>query len=148
MKLVEILARELEVWPEGVHMLDQASDGYVCRDRYFFLADDWHSAEVTRPQWQSERDRMKAMGTFDKQALHDELRSRQGKRMPMPDCVEPEEPTYEQQLWDRVYEESWKHAMKACDPDHVTQEMFSHMTECAGAIADAFMAERAKRVGK
>lgn len=58
------------------------------------------------------------------------------------------EPTYEQQLWDRVYEESWKHAMKACDPDHVTQEMFSHMTECAGAIADAFMAERAKRVGK
>ena len=39
MKLVEILARELELWPEGVHMLDQASDGYVFRDRYFFPAD-------------------------------------------------------------------------------------------------------------
>ena len=141
MKLVEILARELEVWPEFRTRFGQLSngeliaDGIVCTLRAT-LAEDWEAACITRPQWQAERDRMKAMEEISKFSQEqDQLQH-------------PAEPTYEQQLWDRVYEESWKHAMKACDPDHVTQEMFSHMTECAGAIADAFMAERAKRVGK
>lgn len=158
MKLVEILARELEVWPEGAQELGQwpageiciraASTGQPCTKVYesINIADDV-DAWCTRPQWQAERDRMKAMGTFDKQALHDELRSRQGKRMPMPDCVEPEEPTYEQQLWDRAYADAWRHGFSVLGSDCST-EYFQSMTQASARMADAFMAERAKRVGK
>ena len=138
MKLVEILARGWAEWPQALVSAFQEKNGAIWGNMWFDynkdaleienLAADWETALITRGQWQAERDRMKAMGTQQATAST--------------------EPTYEQQLWDRVYEESWKHAMKACDPYHVTQEMFSHMTECAGAIADAFMAERAKRVGK
>lgn len=69
--------------------------------------------KVTRTQWQAERDRMKAMGTQQATAST--------------------EPTYEQQLWDRVaiaFISAGSSEVGAC------------------VYADAFMAERAKRMGK
>lgn len=144
MKLVEILARELEVWPEFRTRFGQLSngeliaDGIACTLRAT-LAEDWEAACITRPQWQAERDRMKAMEFIDRtpQALLDQL-----QRL--------NEPTYEQQLWDRVaasvapavYADAMSEFTKTGCPcedwrDYVASDICS--------MADAFMAERAKR---
>lgn len=77
--------------------------------------------KVTRTQWQAERDRMKAMGTQQATAST--------------------EPTYEQQLWDRV-------ASRRFDCDRAIGVGSGHAARNAYEDADAFMAERARRVGK
>lgn len=134
MKLVEILARELEVWPEDAQELGQWPGREVCIRAaqvgmsavYVFTAshaaEDCMQAWVTRPQWQAERDRMKAMGTQQATAST--------------------EPAYEQQLWDSVAERALSKAM-----GEVPGRLYD-VVQVACNIADAFMAERAKRVGK
>lgn len=155
MKLVEILARELEVWPVEYRYFVQDHDGECkhgfagtpvfneygiwLRDessmnevgfRSAEIACDFSDAIVTLPQWQAERDRMKAMETQQATAST--------------------EPTYEQQLWDRAAVA----ATQAFITAHITH--FGHenvwqdkeLVSCAADYADAFMAERAKRVGK
>lgn len=146
MKLVEILARELEVWPEGAHELGQwpagevcirsTSTGHPCTEVYTSsnIADDV-DAWCTRPQWQAERDRMKAMKFIDRtpQALLDQLQR-------------VNEPNHEQQLWDRVAVAAMQAA--AINPKGADGFTFTERSVWACDQADAFMAERAKRVGK
>lgn len=72
MKLVDILARELKVWPEESPIdVGQAADGdiYIPGKSGVFsrhigakltLADDWNSANVTRAQWQAAVDSLMA----------------------------------------------------------------------------------------
>lgn len=135
MKLVEILARNIAYWPERIHAMEQCAMGEIIEagnnSRVFCVTDKADYPDiVTRPQWQAERDRMKAMDT--KQA------------------TASTEPTYEQQLWDRVAVA----ATQAFITGHITH--FGHenvwqdkeLVSCASDYADAFMAERAKRVGK
>jgi len=75
MKLVDILARELEVWPEGLECLSQLkSRGYIINGRGFDgraftsaeIADETHiaGAIVTRAQWQAAVDALKAEKEF------------------------------------------------------------------------------------
>ena len=132
MKLVEILARELEVWPEFRTRFGQLSngeliaDGIACTLRAT-LAEDWEAACITRPQWQAERDKMSKMKAL--------IEAR--------DNPPSTEPTYEQQLWDSVY-------LKAFNEVHALYPTITaaDVAYSAAGYADAFMAERAKRVGK
>ena len=69
MKLVDILARELKSWPEGVHKLAQSFAGMVFYqdsaqqivplDR-MEISDDFRYAEVTRAEWQAAVDALTA----------------------------------------------------------------------------------------
>lgn len=74
MKLVDILARELKVWPHSGNALGQAADRTLHLNEYashggefygwtkekFTRAEDHHEAFVTRAQWQSAVDALKA----------------------------------------------------------------------------------------
>lgn len=127
MKLVEILARELEVWPEGCERISQLSTRGLLidtriHDAVLDLAEDWDRSTITRPQWQAERDRIMAMDTQQAMAST--------------------EPTYEQQLWDRVAISAISGLCAGAEED------YSSVVHDAVFIADSFMAERAKRVGK
>lgn len=183
MKLVEILARELEVWPEGAQELGQwpageiciraASTGHPCTEVYTstYIADDV-DAWCTRPQWQAERDRMKTMEEISKFSQEqDQMQARSKdeaqyvegvkriqdsafnaalKELEQKILAVSDQPTYEQQLWDRAAVA----ATQAFITAHITH--FGHenvwqdkeLVSCAADYADAFMAERAKRVGK
>ena len=65
MKLVDILARELKVWPEGVRIITQQGSGYLFDEGNYPLdinvevAEDGSIATVTRDQWQAAVDAMK-----------------------------------------------------------------------------------------
>lgn len=77
MKLVEILARELNEWPEGADCARQSDctlemffygEGMAKYDRKFSVqADDAGCAEVTLTQWQAERERIKKIAEDQKQ---------------------------------------------------------------------------------
>lgn len=134
MKLVEILAREIEMWPEDairasygadMNVYFEKIDGGIIETSYFTRGVDIPPFDVTRPQWQAERDRMKAMDTQQVTAST--------------------EHTYEQQLWDRAYADAWRHGFSVLGSDCST-EYFQSMTQASARMADAFMAERAKRV--
>lgn len=66
MKLIDILARELKVWPEGDSPLVQGSFGqvYICGGGPIIIetcrADDWELGEVTRAEWQAAVDALNA----------------------------------------------------------------------------------------
>lgn len=72
MKLVDILARELKVWPDdGTDVVGQSSDGCLhlnaaCAPNRGFteeaykLSSDWNSTEVTRAEWQAAVDALNA----------------------------------------------------------------------------------------
>jgi hypothetical protein len=90
MKLVDILARELKVWPEGVRAITQGGGSGVLRDEsfreiqpstYLMIADDSGdptvkrngnlSSSVTRAQWQAAVDALKAeVHPAESMALH------------------------------------------------------------------------------
>lgn len=75
MKLVDILARELKVWPHGGNALGQAADTtlhlnegashgsefYGWTKEKFTRAEDHHEAFVTRAQWQAAVDALKGV---------------------------------------------------------------------------------------
>jgi hypothetical protein len=67
MKLVDILARELNVWPSGCEIIDQDSDRACYADYSDMLvlsatsrADDFSDGKVTRAEWQTAVDALKA----------------------------------------------------------------------------------------
>lgn len=74
MKLVDILARELKVWPHAGNALGQAHDGtlhlneraahdvefYGWTKEKFTRAEGWNTAWVTRAEWQSAVEALKA----------------------------------------------------------------------------------------
>lgn len=69
MKLVDILAREMKAWPEGVGSLAQSFGGMVfhvnsdAQVRTMFrteISEDWRELTVTHTQWQAAVDALKA----------------------------------------------------------------------------------------
>ena len=147
MKLVEILARELEVWPDGITELTQwgaaelhDGSGLGADIVVSELADDWVESYVNRPQWEAERDRISKMKSL--------IEARDN-----PPSIEP---TYEQKLWDRVAQSTLASMLGAIGgADFFVDDAGSHkavsssdFASCAADYADAFMAERAKRIGK
>lgn len=72
MKLVDILARELKVWPEGYNSLQQSFGGMVfhgAKDGILpivclSVAEDFRTAAVTRAQWQAAVDALNAEKEF------------------------------------------------------------------------------------
>ena len=153
MKLVEILARELKEWPRTeVLYLSQAQDGDLVLDfcdpvsdvpgdwehlgKCFDRASDWIDAKVTRAQWETERARiaMDCISAFSQEQ----------------DQAEQAVSQYEQELWDKA-------AISAIGGIVASRGFHEYSTYqgvpenaaifCA-ECADAFMAERAKRVGK
>lgn len=66
MKLVDILARELKVWPEGVRVITQQQSGYLFDEANYPLdilvseSEDCFSATVPSAQWQAAVDALKA----------------------------------------------------------------------------------------
>lgn len=151
MKLVEILARDLGTWPSDL-VLVQGAGGSVYEAGggdfigFYDLSEDWRLAEVTRPQWQAERDRMKAMEKIEQGIKQFENDADAFKRN-VGAMAFTADPTYEQQLWDRAYADAWRHGFSVLGSDCST-EYFQSMTQASARMADAFMAERAKRVGK
>lgn len=77
MKLVDILARELKVWPELGRKLCQGHKGHIYPadggDTYAITerSDDWELAEVSRDEWQAAVDALKAEARpTESMALH------------------------------------------------------------------------------
>ena len=152
MKLVEILARELTEWPEGTNFIFQDYDGEVWGDagddslytssniceEHRKIGDDFptslkdkYCSLVTRAQWEAERARM-AMDCVS--AFSQEQ-----------DQAEQAVSQYEQELWDKVAERVFSTAFV----DGLTgwgEEGFKDVAGRAMTAADAFMAERAKRL--
>lgn len=151
MKLVEILARELKEWLDCWVSAVQDSDGTVwfnlvdnvgpifdadrswvsnpCHSEMFNVSSDFQTAIVTRAQWEAERARM-AMDCIS--AFSQEQ-----------DQAEQAVSQYEQELWDRVAASSLSGVIAAYTDDDVKNNI-AHCFE----YADAFMAERAKRLNR
>ena len=146
MKLVEILARELKEWLDCWVSAVQDSDGTVwfnlvdnvgpifdadrswvsnpCHSEMFNVSSDFQTAIVTRAQWETERARM-AMDCVS--AFSQEQ-----------DQAEQAVSQYEQELWDKV-------AIQAIGRlGNITS--LSEAADAVASLADAFMAERAKRL--
>ena len=149
MKLVEILARDVKEWLDCWVSAVQDSDGTVwfnlvdnvgpifdadrswvsnpCHSEIFNVSSDFQTAIVTRAQWEAERARM-AMDCIS--AFSQEQ-----------DQAEQAVSQYEQELWDRVAASSLSGVIAAYTDDDVKNNI-AHCFE----YADAFMAERAKRL--
>ena len=142
MKLVEILARELKEWPEGagdaitqsvvdtmIYSDDANERGHIgiCLSRRH--TEDCDYPRVTRAEWEAERARM-AMDCIS--AFSQEQ-----------DQAEQAVSQYEQELWDRVAASSLSGVIAAYTDDDVKNNI-AHCFE----YADAFMAERAKRLNR
>ena len=147
MKLVEILARELTEWPEGTNFIFQDYDGEVWGDagddslytssniceEHRKIGDDFptslkdrYCSLVTRAQWEAERARM---ATDCVSAFSQEQ-----------DQAEQAVSQYEQELWDKV-------AIQAIGRlGNITS--LSEAADAVASLADAFMAERAKRLNR
>ena len=152
MKLVEILARELTEWPEGTNFIFQDYDGEAWGDagddslytssniceEHRKIGDDFptslkdkYCSLVTRAQWETERARiaMDCISAFSQEQ----------------DQAEQAVSQYEQELWDKVAERVFSTAFV----DGLTgwgEEGFKDVAGRAMTAADAFMAERAKRL--
>lgn len=138
MKLVEILARELKEWPIRAEEIGQWPGGEVCvRDligvsaREIFtsitIADDV-DAWVTRAQWEAERARIAELDRGQYSLLTEEAEDWRNN------CQKQ----YEQELWDKV-------AIQAIGRlGNITS--LSEAADAVASLADAFMAERAKRM--
>lgn len=143
MKLVEILARELKEWPVDESLpLRQANDDslYVSAQHtngkdtnyldIFVSKSENRLCDVTRAQWEAERNHIAAMDVISA-SEHANAEPESGQRT-----------QYEQELWDKVAIESFKTIVTS---DYLKAEFYS---EVAAEAADAFMAERAKRMKK
>lgn len=121
--LKRILARELTEWPSIDTSLQQCHDGevvgYLVSLGFMSLASDYKEAVVTRADWEAER------------AL---LASEQAQ--PLGDSEE-----FDQALWDKVAVAALAKSIGTY-PDDSTSEQVRYCFE----YADAFMAERAKRI--
>lgn len=140
MKLVERLARALLEWPHGVESITQSSvDGelyfhhadYEMTESGIYLEQADYCLDVTRAQWEAERARILAGAQPERDEFIKELVDEAcGKRS-----------QYEQDLWDKVAARRFNSHMELrIGREHASREAFYD--------ADAFMAERAKRLKK
>ena len=158
MKLVEILARELKEWLDCWVSAVQDSDGTVwfnlvdnvgpifdadrswvsnpCHSEMFNVSSDFQTAIVTRAQWEAERARIAelARGQDSLITVEEAEALRTGAKKP-----------YEQELWDKAYFEAWTIGMKKYASSG-TLETMEILPTGSAALADAFMAERSKRL--
>lgn len=168
MKLVEILARELKEWPRTeVLYLSQAQDGDLVLDfcdpvsdvpgdwehlgKCFDRASDWIDAKVTIDQWESERARILLESQPERDPLIREITSSASVGYQLERDFESEEVNkYEQELWDKVASSAIGGivASNAFHNYSNFQGNVANAVDFASQVADAFMAERAKRVGK
>lgn len=156
MKLVEILARELTEWPEGTNFIFQDYDGEVwgdARDDSLYtssniceehrkIGDDFptslkdrYCSLVTRAQWEAERARIAELARGQDSLITTDATPEEWRN----ECQKQ----YEQELWDRVAASSLSGVIAAYTDDDVKNNI-AHCFE----YADAFMAERAKRLNR
>lgn len=78
MKLVEILAREMDKWPSRVVAITQDGVGFVTGSSGLIektimtsgvLSDDWSTAIVTREMWEAERAKLASTAEWDGEGL-------------------------------------------------------------------------------
>lgn len=122
MKLVEILARELAEWPQALVNAFQEKNGAIWGNMWFGYKDALGIVNIA-DDWETA---LITRGQW--QAERDRMKAMDTKQ-----ATASTEPTYEQQLWDRAaiaFISAGSSEVGAC------------------VYADAFMAERAKRVGK
>jgi hypothetical protein len=153
MKLVEILARDVKEWLDCWVSAVQDSDGTVwfnlednvgpifdadrswvsnpCHSEMFNVSSDFQTAIVTRAQWEAERARM-AMDCVS--AFSQEQ-----------DQAEQAVSQYDQELWDKVASKTLEQLI-SIELGSPTETPFDLHALVACRIADAFMAERAKRL--
>ena len=145
MKLVEILARDWPEWPIGTLAVRQTAGGNITDNSEIIFrlvqghAEDQETAVVTRAQWEAERARIaelargqdSLMAVEEAEAHHAEAQKQ-----------------YEQELWDKA-------AISAIGGivasrgfhEYPTYQGVPENAAIFGAqCADAFMAERAKRL--
>lgn len=138
MKLVEILARDLNEWPgdlvlvQGCSGLVYEAGGQGVSVAYFNTASDWRLAEVTRAQWEAERARIAAMEGIS--AFSQEQANAEAER--------EKRSQYEQELWDRAALGAQVMIFEAAGSNMPLVDIASHVA----LWADTFMAERAKRL--
>lgn len=147
MKLVEILARELKEWPAKIGELTQScfdtevlindDDGTGLLPSIFLSTrhDEIGYPGVTRAQWEAERARIAAMEGIS--AFSQEQANAEAER--------EKRSQYEQELWDRVAQGWIAGASADSECSWSTSATQGHV-EIACDVADAFMAERAKRL--
>lgn len=154
MKLVEILARELKEWPEDSCCIVQDGDGdikgmgstyaHIDKDVWqrdiptdfyeegFKISDDWSESFVTRAKWVAERARILAEQQPERNPEISEIVEKACEKHSKED----------QELWDKVAITLYIERIKLNSPHDGDVDFF----ECAFSGADAFMAERAKRM--
>lgn len=156
MKLVEILARELTEWPEGTNFIFQDYDGEawgdagddslytssnICEEHRKIDDDfptslkDKYCSLVTRAQWEAERARIAELARGQDSLITTDATPEEWRN----ECQKQ----YEQELWDRVAASSLSGVIAAYTDDDVKNNI-AHCFE----YADAFMAERAKRLNR
>lgn len=163
MKLVEILARDVNEWLDCWVSAVQDSDGTVwfnleddvgpifdadrswvsnpCHSEIFNVSSDFQTAIVTRAQWEAERARIAELDRGQYSLMTEEAEDWRNN------CQKQ----YEQELWDKVavsvastvYADAMSEFAKTGCPcedwrDYVASDICN--------MADAFMAERAKRL--
>lgn len=164
MKLVEILARELKDWPvEDSFPICQAMKGVlyvscvlqgnedaetIWTEILLELAEDWDEAEVTRAQWEAERARIADIRSMElihsgaaviPSAFNPWVGVEREKEQTNAEADRDRQAQYEQELWDKVATDALS---KAIGEVPGVEDLVS--LSCN--IADAFMAERAKRL--
>ena len=150
MKLVEILARDAKEWLHYWVSAVQDSDGTVwfnleddvgpifdadrswvsnpCHSEMFNVSSDFQTAIVTRAQWEAERARIAELDRGQYSLMTEEAEDWRNN------CKKQ----YEQELWDKV-------AIQAIGRlGNITS--LSEAADAVASLADAFMAERAKRM--
>lgn len=153
-KLVDLLAKYLVEWPKRCEIIVQDEDkecnpcGCECADiksnavwirdsplgcNFYLdeLASDWDTAKVTYKQWLAARDRLHA------ETLKEMIK--------VGGTLEAQEFDADQALWDKVAVAAVNGEM-SCQSNAAKRLDAGDLVRYSFAVADAFMAERAKRL--
>ena len=149
-KLVEILARELKEWPEPFDAFMQGPEGQIYlgdgMTLTLELADDWLTDVVTRAQWEAERARI---ATNQQATAEAREIARTGamtaEEQELADIACGKRSREDQELWDKVAIAAVNGEM-ACQSNAVKRLDAGDLVRYSMTVADAFMAERAKRM--
>lgn len=171
MNLLQLSAMDVTAWPDGAECLIQsertgrimfdADHGYGIEHDFEAteIADDAHDATITRAQWEAERARIAAMegaSAFSQEQEISEARREKiakewwDKQMQYQPLMVIDIPllvpkNYEQELWDEVAQ-GWIQGASSDTECSWSKAAVQGHVELAYDVADAFMAERAKRL--
>lgn len=156
MKLLELAAKEIQTWPSGCDYVTQSpttgvfvfnndgSSDFEAVD----IAQDAKTAAVTRSQWKAERARIIFDSLSKRDPLIEEITSGASFGDTMQCDFESEgAKKYEQELWDKAYFEAWGSGVKDfISHNNTVKKHLDSLPHISATLADAFMAERAKRM--